>query len=117
MQNLAETLGQLLPHGWEAPREDADAESASQGGGTAADRRGSEDAVIALIAAEAGRAEDFVGPGDTLDEDLELTGLALWSVIAQVERELSVTFPDREVEAWRTVEDVLRAAAEATGVR
>lgn len=53
-------------------------------------------------------------PDLRLDEDLELTGLALWSVVSQIEHELGITFPDRVVEGWRTLSDVLRDTADAS---
>lgn len=46
-----------------------------------------------------------------LRDDLGLDGLSLWSLVARVERDLKITLPDREVEAWQTVGDLLNLAS------
>lgn len=53
---------------------------------------------------------------ETLVPDLELeevglTGIARWSLVAALERELKQTFVDSEVESWGTLGDILESAS------
>ncbi len=64
-----------------------------------------------------GIASELTGvPGHELDLDspldgtLNLTGLALWAVVAEMERGLGLVFPDSQVEEWKTLRDVLDAS-------
>lgn len=71
--------------------------------------------VLELIGEETGQEPESLIPDLQLEKDLELSGLALWSVVAQIERELHVSFPDRQVEKWRTLADILVAATSSQG--
>lgn len=44
-----------------------------------------------------------------LTEELEITGLALWAVVAEVERRSGRVFLDDEVRTWRTPREILDA--------
>lgn len=50
-----------------------------------------------------------------LDEDLGLTGIALWAVVAQIESELDIQFVDVEVHRWETLGDLLSAVSQQEG--
>lgn len=123
MRDLSEELSHLLPDGWDprGPANDSVTDVAEPVNGetplVVATHTGTT--VTDLIAEEAGIAPEAVRGDARLVEDLELAGLALWSVVAQVERELRVTFPDRQIEAWETVrdlQDAVRAAQESLDV-
>ncbi len=46
----------------------------------------------------------------SLDEDLDITGLALWAVVAELERFVGAQFQDKDVLAWKTLGDIVVAA-------
>lgn len=110
MSSIADQLGSLLPEGWSDEAEESPAAEVEvtevdvqEAGATP------EEIVIAVILEETGFDPALMRPELRLVEDLDLTGLALWSVVAQVEHELKATFPDVDVEGWVTLGDVLQA--------
>ena len=70
-------------------------------------------AAVALVLAETGHNPLEMRRDLELAADLELTGLPLWSVVAELERAIGSAIPDTEVQEWRTLGDLL-AAAEAS---
>ncbi|WP_099332744.1 acyl carrier protein [Actinomyces minihominis] len=51
-------------------------------------------------------AEDFDFDASLADE-LDIQGLPLWALVAELERFAGAKFPDPVVEAWRTPRDIL----------
>ena len=66
-----------------------------------------------LIADLNGIDPDEINMRAPLDGDLDITGLALWAVVAEMERVASKKFADTEVALWRTPTDILNAASSA----
>lgn len=115
MGSIADLLGDQLPPEWreqaeEPPSLAEEVELASQDLPEETAERGPRGIVLAAVLEETGYEAENVRETLSLEDDLELTGLPLWSVVARVERDLAVTFPDTQVEAWRTLGDMLEAA-------
>jgi len=103
------------------PGADADDAGAAPATGEAAQRPAAPvdpvgEAVMAAVLDETSldptqaRAElPLTGP------EMDLDRLGRYSVVAAVERELHIQFPDVEVEAWETLGDVLEAARTLAG--
>lgn len=103
MKSLAEQLGGLL----------SDLPNDAQGEELGGDSDAVRDVVLGAISEETGLSAEEIDLQDTLDSQLSLFGLPLWSVVAQVEHELKVQFEDQQISAWETVADVLEAARAA----
>lgn len=70
------------------------------------------ESVIADTIVELNRTE-AANQGPDLDLDftaLDLSGLPLWALVAEVERFLGRKFTDEQVETWESPRDILRAA-------
>lgn len=109
------TIGDLLggiPGEWQEAL--AAAEQPTEAETDGGDKAPGADAVaIEVILDETGFAAEQMRPDLRLVEDLDLSGLALWSVVSRIERELKRNFPDDTVESWRTLGDLLSAVGEA----
>ena len=60
--------------------------------------------------------ESGIDPADaraelTLRRDLDMDDVALYAVVARVEREAKVGFSDAQIEGWQTLGDLLGAVA------
>ncbi len=112
MGSIADLLGDQLPPEWQPDgAQQAQSGSAEQPEDEA--QRGPRAVAVSAILTEVRLDPADMRPDLRLDEDLELTGLPLWSVVAQIERELKTTFADSAVRSWKTVEDVLRSAEQS----
>lgn len=109
MKSLAEQLGDLLPN---LPV--SDTESAADSPHSTADGADAVwSAVYGALSEETGLAPDEISAESVLDDQLNLRGLSLWSVVAQIEYELKLQFEDAQVLSWNTASDVLEAAYKA----
>lgn len=63
------------------------------------------DRVLATVRAAVGR--DDVTPQMTLEDQLDMDKLMLWSVITTIEDDEKITFLDQDVNACQTVSDVI----------
>ena len=67
--------------------------------------------VLGTIAELTGLSESTIELDDSL-VTLDITGLPLWAVVAELERFTGEKFPDSQVEAWETPRDLVRAATD-----
>ncbi|MFT0763032.1 phosphopantetheine-binding protein [Actinomyces sp. F1_1611] len=100
MGSIADLLGGELPDEWEQSDR-------------VARQEGAREVALEAILTETNYPPEQMSPGLRLREELELDGLPLWAVVAQIERELKVTIPDREVKSWVTLADLLDAVERA----
>lgn len=120
MGSIADLLGDQLRAGLAqlvdlAP--DGDAVSPAQassidamGESATAEERAREAAMEAVL------DESGIDPADaraelTLRRDLDMDDVALYAVVARVEREAKVGFSDAQIEGWQTLGDLLGAVA------
>ena len=120
MGSIADLLGDQLRAGLAQlvdPAPDGDAGSPAQassidamGESAAAEERAREAAMEAVL------DESGIDPADaraelTLRRDLDMDDVALYAVVARVEREAKVGFSDAQIEGWQTLGDLLGAVA------
>lgn len=117
MGSIADLLGDQLPAQWQTkesvsePLDEQAAQVVSAGTGTSEDAlEGPEASVLQAVLTETDLPPADIRRDLSLEADLGLSGLPLWSVVAQVERQLGKSFPDRDVKAWKTLGDLLDAA-------
>lgn len=65
--------------------------------------------VMDALGAHWGGAVEHLAEESTLVEDGDLDTIALYAVVAQVEQELKIALPDREVEGLKTVAELIEA--------
>ena len=120
MGSIADLLGDQLRAGLAQlvdPAPDGDAVSPAQtssidamGESATAEERAREAAMEAVL------DESGIDPADaraelTLRRDLDMDDVALYAVVARVEREAKVGFSDAQIEGWQTLGDLLGAVA------
>ena len=120
MGSIADLLGDQLRAGLAQlvdPAPDGDAVSPTQassidamGESATAEERAREAAMEAVL------DESGIDPADaraelTLRRDLDMDDVALYAVVARVERESKVGFSDAQIEGWQTLGDLLGAVA------
>ena len=120
MGSIADLLGDQLRAGLAQlvdPAPDGDAVSPAQassidamGESATAEERAREAAMEAVL------DESGIDPADaraelTLRRDLDMDDVALYAVVARVEREAKVCFSDAQIEGWQTLGDLLGAVA------
>ena len=120
MGSIADLLGDQLRAGLAQlvdPAPDGDAVSPAQassidamGESATAEERARETAMEAVL------DESGIDPADacaelTLRRDLDMDDVALYAVVARVEREAKVGFSDAQIEGWQTLGDLLGAVA------
>ena len=118
MGSIADLLGDQLRAGLAQlvdPAPDGDAVSPAQassidvmGESATAEERAREAAMEAVL------DESGIDPADaraelTLRRDLDMDDVALYAVVARVEREAKVGFSDAQIEGWQTLGDLLGA--------
>ncbi len=108
MGSIADLLGDKLPEDW---KETVSGQREGNTGSPDTEESKERSAVIAAVLEETDFDPAKMSPHLRLDRDLELTGLPLWSVVADIERELKTTFPDEQVRGWETLGDLLDAAS------
>lgn len=106
MGTIADLLGSQLPDDWQKSEAVTDEPSPDE-----EPQPGPDAIVVEIVLDETGFPPEEMRPELELGGELGLTGLALWSVVSRIEREVGRTFPDVEVESWRTLGDILGAAA------
>ena len=89
---------------------DAQASSSAAGESTSAQERAREAAMEAVLD-EADLAPENARAELTLRRDLDMDDVALYAVVARVEREAKVGFSDAQIEGWQTLGDLLGAVA------
>lgn len=119
-------LAALLGGDGEAPSEappyapeiqDGTSPPATSSGGTSHPPQGEEQAptfqsvLIATICDLNGMSAGDVDLDADLAEDLDIQGLPLWALVAELERFAGVAFADSVVRAWKTPRDVLAAGS------
>ena len=120
MGSIADLLGDQLRAGLAQlvdPAPDGDAVSPAQassidamGESATAEERAREAAMEAVL------DESGIDPADaraelTLRRDLDMDDVALYTVVARVEREAKVTLTDAQIDQWETLGDLLGAVA------
>ena len=65
--------------------------------------------LVQTIAELSGIPASVIEMDASLDEDLDITGLALWAVVAELERFSGAQFLDKDVLAWKTPADIVAA--------
>lgn len=65
--------------------------------------------LVETIAELSGIPASVIEMDASLDEDLDITGLALWAVVAELERFSGAQFLDKDVLAWKTPADIVAA--------
>ncbi len=73
--------------------------------------------LVAILASEFDLAADEIADDSRLVEDLDLDSIDAVTVVVRLEEELGVALGDQEIEAMRTVGDVVSALAAALGAR
>lgn len=66
-----------------------------------------EEAVIQALLAESIVPADSFAPELSLRDDFDLDPIGLYAIIAQIEQELSIEIPDREIESARTLKELI----------
>lgn len=69
-----------------------------------------EQALISTICDLNGMSEKDFDLDASLAVDLDMQGLPLWALVAELERFAGATFPDPVVHAWRTPRDIVNDA-------
>lgn len=120
MGSIADLLGDQLRAGLAQlvdPAPDGDAVSPAQassidvmGESATVEERAREAAMEAVL------DESGIDPADaraelTLRRDLDMDDVALYAVVARVEREAKVTLTDAQIDQWETLGDLLGAVA------
>lgn len=89
---------------------DANSESqVSKDQGVSGEGESFQSVLIATICDLNGQSAEDFDLDAHLAEDLDIQGLPLWALAAELERHLGTTFPDPVVRAWKTPRDVLSA--------
>ena len=89
---------------------DAQASSSAAGESASAQERAREAAMEAVLD-EADLAPENARAELTLRGDLDMDDVALYAVVARVEREAKVTLTDAQIDQWETLGDLLGAVA------
>lgn len=113
--SIAEMLGMDLPDDSDEVQDEVPEESQAASSSTEeAEGDPVEAAVVSALLAETNvQAQDF-RPELTLEGDFDLDKIGRYAVVASIEQDLSITLVDETVDGLETLDDLMKAAQQAS---